>query len=290
MNIALTGSSGLLGSHLLKDLKNLNHNYFCISSSVSSPDNNIYSYEEMIAAKIPHSVDCMIHLASQNSTISESDISAELEITNSVIKGMKALNCKKLIFFSTSKVYGDNSFNHQLFEETSPLNPGCSYGKAKAACEEEIIKAAQNRNFEYTILRMSPVLINDPRSRVGKLHTFIGQGFPVPSFTAGDKNFRSFLSYKLLFHVLESMIAMEFQHSNEIFNLTNNKAISTNELFEDIALSMQKNLKIIHFPKFLFQAMLRVNRLQLILCRLFGNSHMSNSKLTRIIDLNMDGK
>ena len=53
---------------------------------------------------------------------------------------------------------------------------------------------------------------------------------------------------------------------------------------------MQKNLKIIRFPNFLFQAMLRVNRLQLILCRLFGNSHMSNSKLTRIIDLNMDGK
>ena len=290
MNIALTGSSGLLGSRLLKDLKNLNHNYFCISSSVSSPNNNIYSYEEMISAKIPHSVDCMIHLASQNSTISESDISAELEITNSVIKGMKALNCKKLIFFSTSKVYGDNSFNHQLFEETSPLNPTCSYGKAKAACEEEIINAAQNSNFEYIILRMSPVLINDPRSSVGKLHTFIAQGFPVPSFAAGDKNFRSFLSYKLLFRVLEPMIAMEFHHSNEIFNLTNNKAISTNELFEDIALSMQKNLKIIRFPNFLFQAMLRVNRLQLILCRLFGNSCMSNAKLTRIIDLTMDGK
>ena len=290
MNIALTGSSGLLGSRLLKDLKNLNHNYFCISSSASSPNNNIYSYEEMLTAKIPHSVDCMIHLASQNSERSESDISADLEITNNVIKGMKTLNCKKLIFFSTSKVYGDNSFDYQLFEETSPLNPACSYGKAKAACEEQIIKAAQNSNFEYIILRMSPVLINDPRSSVGKLHTFIAQGFPVPSFAAGDKNFRSFLSYKLLFRVLESMIAMEFHHSNEIFNLTNNKAISTNELFEDIALSMQKNLKIIRFPNFLFQAMLRVNRLQLILCRLFGNSCMSNAKLTRIIDLTMDGK
>ena len=163
----------------------------------------------MLAAKIPHSVDCMIHLASHNSKISESDISAELEITNNVIKGMKTLNCKKLIFFSyLQKPMEIVHLITTIFAATSPLNPACPYGKAKAACEEQIIKAAQNSNFEYIILRMPPVLINDPRSSVGKLYTFIGQGFPVPSFPAGDNNLRSFLSYELLFSILGSMIAM----------------------------------------------------------------------------------
>ena len=149
MNIALTGSSGLIGSRLLIDLKNLNYNFFCISSSLSIPEKNIYSYEDMLLGKVSQSIDCIIHLASLNSNISEEDIPLEIEITKNVIRGMSIMGCKKIIFFSTSKVYGDNSFADELFSEISPLNPSCPYSKAKVECENLISKSANNMDFIF---------------------------------------------------------------------------------------------------------------------------------------------
>jgi len=285
MNIALTGSAGLIGSQILEDLQDLNYNILCISSSKSSPANNIYSYEDMHAGKILQPIDCIIHLASINSEMSECDIPLEVAITESVIKGMKLIKCKKIIFFSSAKVYGDNSFDHKLLSESSPLNPSCPYGKAKMLCEDYVIQASLDMNFNYLIFRMPPVLINHPKSNVGKLFQVLGKGFPVPSFATGDSNSRSFLSYKLLYSILDLALNQDSYINNEIFNLSDTKAVSTNELLKEIAATMQKNARIIYFPNFLFRAMLRINRLQLILCRLFGNFDLSNAKLLKNFNL-----
>jgi|TARA_B110001452_G_C15237359_1_gene428393 UDP-glucose 4-epimerase len=285
MNIALTGSSGLIGSRLLVDLKNLNYNFFCISSSQSIPEKNIYSYEDMLLGKVSQTIDCIIHLASLNSSISEVDIPLEIEITKNVIRGMSIMGCKKIIFFSTSKVYGDNSFADELFSEISPLNPSCSYSKAKVECENLISKTANNMNYSFLIFRVSPVLINDPSSTIGKLFKFIENGMPIPSFKAGDSNLRSFASYEFIYSVIAEALTAEPHVYNSTFNISNIQAISTNELFRMMALTMKKNARIIYLPNFIFKAMIKVNRLQLILCRLFGNFNMSNTKLLENFDL-----
>ena len=285
MNIALTGSSGLIGSRLLIDLKNLNYNFFCISSSLSIPEKNIYSYEDMLLGKVSQSIDCIIHLASLNSNISEEDIPLEIEITKNVIRGMSIMGCKKIIFFSTSKVYGDNSFADELFSEISPLNPSCSYSKAKAECENLISKSANNMNYSFLIFRVSPVLINDPSSSIGKLFEFIEKGIPIPSFKAGDSNLRSFVSYEFIYSVVAAALTAGPHAHNSTFNLSNIQAISTNGLFRMMAFTVKKNARIIYFPNFIFKAMSKVNRLQLILCRLYGNFNMSNIKLLENFDL-----
>tara|TARA_B100000795_G_C22778714_1_gene431230 strand:+ start:879 stop:1748 length:870 start_codon:yes stop_codon:yes gene_type:complete len=285
MNIALTGSSGLIGSHLLNDLKKMNHNITCISSSSSSPADGIYSYEDMNAGKILVPIDCIIHLASMNSEITELDIPAEVAITENIINGMRALKCKRIIFFSTAKVYGDNSFENMLFLESSPLNPSCFYGKAKILCENIISSSSKDSSFSYVIFRMPPVLINHPKSNLGKLFQVVERGLPIPSFRAGDLNERSFLSYAFLSSILESTLKKESYGNNEIFNLSDTKVFATNELLRSFASSINKKARIIYFPNFIFQAMLRVNRLQSILCRLFGNFRISNAKLLNEFNL-----
>ena len=285
MNIALTGSSGLIGSRLLRDLKRSNHHLICISSSHSLPNENIYSYEDMLAGKISESIDCIIHLASMNSMISKEEIPLEVEIAKKVIEGMDAMRCQKIIFFSTSKVYGDNSFARDIFLENSPLNPLCSYGQAKAECEQVISQFSEDMGYRYIIFRMPPLLINDSKSKIGKLFAAIEKGLPIPSFSKGDSNLRSFLSYEFLYSAIKMALRLEYKLPNKVFNLSNTHPISTNELFRVIGLSFNKNARIIYFPNFLFQAMIKVNRLQLILCSLFGNFNMSNAKLLKEFDL-----
>jgi len=281
MNIALTGSSGLIGSRLLHDLKQMHHTVSCISSSQSSPKDNIYSYEDMDAGNILLPIDCIVHLASINSEMHASDIAAETAITENIIKGMKKMDCKKIIFFSTAKVYGDNSFQNIIFSESDPLAPSCPYSHAKILCENIISSSSSTNSFNYLIFRMPPVLIDSPKSNLGKLFQVVEKGIPIPSFRAGDLNKRSFLSYKFLAKILNTALEDDYYFSNEILNLSDTASISTNELLRNFASSINKKVFIIYFPNVLFKAMLRIDKLHSILCRLFGNFHLSNARLLK---------
>jgi len=283
MNIALTGSSGLIGSKLLKYLGDLNHEVLCISSSHSSHQDNIFLYEELQSKEISFKADFMIHLASINSNLEESEIPLEIELLHKAIDCMENLNCKNIIFFSTIKVYGENSFNSKLIDvdENFPTAPECSYGIAKEGCEQALIRLSHEKNFNYLIFRLPPVLINHPKSNIGKLFQLVERGFPIPSFRIGDLNQRSFLNFELLAHVVREVINEEKISSSKILNLADSEAISTNDLLRRFGKSINKTPRIIYLPNILFKAMIRINRLQLILCRLFGNFYLSNEKLKK---------
>ncbi len=281
MNIALTGSSGLIGSQLLKDLCDLGHEVLCISSSHSSHKENIFLYEELQSNQISFKADFIIHLASINSDLNESEIPLEIGLLNKVIDCMENLNCKNIIFFSTIKVYGENSFHSNFIDvdESFPKSPKCSYGIAKEHCENVLINLSNKKNLNYLIFRLPPVLINHPKSNVGKLFQLIEKGLPIPSFYLGDLNQRSFLNYDLLRHVLREAIKRGVISSSKILNLSDSEPISTNDLLRRFADSINKKPKFIYLPNFLFKAMIKINRLQLILCRLFGSFYLSNAKL-----------
>ena len=279
MNIALTGSSGLIGSKLLSDLKNMGHEVLCISSSNSSQNDNIFLYEELRSKKVNFNADFIMHLASINSNLTESDIHLEVELLKKVANSMEVLNCKNLVFFSTIKVYGENSFDFHLIDESFPHKPECFYGEAKAKCEKLLEELAYEMKFNYLIFRMPPVLINHPKSNLGKLFKLVEKGFPIPSFRIGDINQRSFLNYDLLIYVLKVVLSNGIIPSSKVFNLSDSEPISTNNLLKRFGRSINKKPRIIYLPNFLFKAMSRINRLQLILCRLFGNFYLSNANL-----------
>ena len=279
MNIALTGSSGMIGSLLAEDLKKMGHNILCISSSQSSHESNIFLYDEILSENHSFQADCFLHLASQNSELMSSDINKEVSISQTAIDCMMALDCKKIIFFSTIKVYGDNSFEYKQIEEQSNLEPTCFYGTAKKKCEAAISQLAAEKNFNFTIFRLPPLLINHPKSNLRKLFQLAKKGYPIPSFKAGDSNLRSFLPYSLLKQVIYLAVSDTSKINNQILNLTNSKPISTNALFALIGDKVGKNIKIIYLPNFIFNIMRKVAKLESILCRLYGNFHISNAKL-----------
>ncbi len=281
MNIALTGSSGLIGSRLLLDLQNMGHEVLCISSSKSSPKDKIFLYDEVRSKKLNFNADFVLHLATINSNLQESEIHHEVDLLSKLTSLMEEFNCKNIIFFSTIKVYGENSFNLNLIDESFTLNPECPYGEAKVKCERLLEELSNEMKLNYLIFRMPPVLINRSESNLGKLFQLVEKGIPIPSFTVGDLNQRSFLSYDLLVHVLKETLKKGMIASSQIFNLCDSESISTNNLLKRFGRSINKKPRIIYLPNYLFKAMIRINRLQLILCRLFGNFHLSNAKLKK---------
>ncbi len=91
--------------------------------------------------------DLIFHLASINSNLDESQIDEELNLCKSVFKVMEVTGCSNLIFFSSIKVYGENSFEINQFTEDSILEPKSSYGEAKKQCEKLITEMSSILNF-----------------------------------------------------------------------------------------------------------------------------------------------
>ena len=282
MIIAVTGAKGSIGKELIPFLESLGHQVLTISSSAQSDGDKIFSYSDLADKKIPfNKVHLFIHLASINSNLKKEQIKQEVNITKKILFSLSTLNCKNLIFFSTSKVYGDNSFDLNYFNESSSLKPACNYGKAKKLCEELIHSESLRQGLNTLILRMPPVLNQSNSSNVGRLIYLSKKGIPILSLAQGDFNKRSFISFNNIKTVISFIIQnIKILEKNEIYNLSDEDFISLNEL-----LRVAGSIRIYSLPLFFGKLFFNLPILKNILVKLFGNFVLDNSKLK--LDMNV---
>ena len=284
MIIALTGSSGSLGTEITSFLKGLGHQIITISSSIPGDGISNFSYEELQLNLIKEPVDIFIHLASLNASLNNKNFDREVELAKNVVSSLTFLQCKKIIFFSTAKVYGDNKFSQQIFLESSPLNPVCSYGKAKLVCEELILRHAKNLGISSIIFRLPPVLNEFDNSNLGRLMRFSKLGIPMLSLTHGDFNKRSFLSFINIEKVLLAILGNpSLIKNNETYNLADNDSISLNHL-----LRVHSKRHIVTLPKILSRLLIKIPILKNILVKLYGNFLLDNSKLQKAMGVKLN--
>ncbi len=275
MIIALTGASGSIGRELTPFLGSLGYKVITVSSSSPSNGESIFSYDDLKNNNINLKVHLVIHLASNNSDLDVSKISNELELTNTILKAMPNLQCKNLIFFSTAKVYGDNSEQQYVFDENSPLKPCCAYSKAKKLCEEQVIIQSDKENYNSVILRLPPVLNQSQSSNLGKLMSFAQKGIPLISLAQGASNKRSFISMNNIKTIIEALIKIkELNSRTEIYNLADDEYISLNNL-----LGFKNKNRIYTLPKFISKPIFNLPFLNNILLKLYGNFMVDNKKL-----------
>lgn len=275
MIIALTGASGSIGRELRPFLISLGFRVIIISSSSPSNGVSIFSYNDLKSNNIHLKVHLVIHLASNNSNLNVDKISNELQLTNTILKSMPNLQCNNLIFFSTAKVYGDNSEEKYVFDEESPLNPSCAYSKAKKLCEEQVIIESDKENYNSVILRLPPVLNQSKSSNLGKLISFAQKGIPLISLAQGASNKRSFISMNNIKIIIEALLKIKEPNSRvEIYNLADDKYISLNQL-----LGFKNQKRIFTLPKFISRPIFKIPFLNNILLKLYGNFMLDNKKL-----------
>ena len=275
MIIALTGASGSIGRELQPFLISLGFKVITISSSSPSNGESLFSYNDLKNNNIYLKVNLIIHLASNNSNLDVGEISDELELTNTILNAMPTLQCNNLIFFSTAKVYGDNSAEQYVFDEKSPLNPCCAYSKAKKLCEEQVIIQSDKENYRSVILRLPPVLNQSQSSNLGKLMSFAHKGIPLISLAQGISNKRSFISMNNIKTTIEALLKIKEPNlGTEIYNLADDEYISLNNL-----LGFKNQKRIYTLPKFISSLIFNMPILNNILLKLYGNFMLNNKKL-----------
>lgn len=274
MVILITGGAGFIGSHLSENLLQEGHHVICIDnldehiydSSLKQENLTLlsgYSNFHFVYCDIrdkdaltqllrDYNCDVVVHLAAyagvrQSVDEPEKFIETNINGTLAVLEAMRKVGVKKLVFASSSSVYGNSP--HQVFKETDaadcPISP---YAASKRAAELLAYSYYTLYGFEVTCLRLFTVF--GPRQRpemaIRKFIEKIKAGQPIEIYGDGD----SFRNYTYISDVVNAFIkAIEQKNAFDIFNIAGQESIKLHQLVALI--EKQLNVKaLIHYLPF----------------------------------------
>jgi len=236
--IFITGTTGFVGPHLMKHLNA--QSYLIKGINLRNP--NWYS-------ELDADVSTIIHLAGKAHDLKKVTnpheyYEANFELTKQVFDSFLLSDASVFIFMSSVKASADE-VKDILTEENSP-NPKTHYGISKLQAENYILNQQLPEGKRVYILR--PCMIHGPgnQGNLNLLYTIVKKGFPWP--LAAFENQRSFLSIDILCFVIQELLNRNDIPSG-IYNVADDKPLSTNELIGLISKSQNKLPKTLAIPK-----------------------------------------
>lgn len=192
MKLLITGGAGFIGSHLIDALLREGHDVVCVDDmSLGRKEHiapflsdgrfsffelNVNDADALRAVFAKHHFDCVFHLAA-NSDIKKGredtsiDLNRTFLTTFSVLDRMREAGVKRIVFASTSAVYGE--LQETLHEDIGPLFPISLYGAAKLASEGYITAFGENYGIQAWMFRFPNVV--GERTTHGIIHDFIAK-------------------------------------------------------------------------------------------------------------------
>lgn len=165
MNILVTGSHGFIGSHLCERLTALGHVVTSYDMRAFASD-DITDRAELCWQCTEHAIEAVVHLAAlpgvrYSVTHAPEVIRTNVVGTLNVLEACRLANIPRIIFASSSSVYGDNPTPwHEAMPFGTPLSP---YAASKQAGEQLCRTYAHLYGFRIAMLRFFTVY--GPRQR-----------------------------------------------------------------------------------------------------------------------------
>ena len=192
MKILITGGAGFIGSHLCDKYTKEGHTVICLDNFMSGNLMNIrhlldYRNFKLVKGdirdfdlleKIMRDVDVVFHLAAQihvDRSYIEPKLTYEVNVlgTQNVLEVARLYDAKKVIYASTSEVYGSGEFCPM--DENHPLNAPHPYGASKIAADRMCYAYIQTYGMNISIIRLFNIF--GPRQRD------VGYGGVISIFT-----------------------------------------------------------------------------------------------------------
>jgi nucleoside-diphosphate-sugar epimerase len=240
--IIITGSSGFVGSNLVKDFTN-SYDLYC-----PKRDNLKVLFENN------QKFDGIIHLAGKAHYLksnSSDDIYYKIntQLTIQIFDKFIESDCKFFIFFSSVKACADSV--EELLDENDVPNPKTPYGRSKLLAENYILNKIDElkiSKLNKRIYIMRPCMIHGPNNKgnLNLLYKIVKRGMPWP--LGNFKNQRSFCSIDNLSFIIKELIKNNNVKSG-IYNVSDDETISTNELINLISSVLNKKNFILNIPR-----------------------------------------
>lgn len=244
MRILVTGGNGFIGKHTIDLLMQQGFEIIMVDRTVRSKSGvavqllkigeDITEPGALYEIFDLHKPDAVLHLAA-NSSLQRSvtnpmyDADQNILGTLSVINAAQISGCRRIVFASTSAVYGPSSIG--VYSEDDPIKPKVAYGISKAA-GEMYIRAS---GLSYAILRYGNVY--GPGQKPLGENILVARALAhmvgvEPFKINGDgKQIRDWVYVK---DVAIANFKALFSHKSGTFNIATGKGVAVNQIVDEL--------------------------------------------------------
>lgn len=247
-NILLTGGSGFLGKHLLKDLDK--YQVRVLDRNRNEKHNQVTYFKASIDSLSKYSlllenVDTLIHCAARVHVMNEQSLNPLNEFrevntagTMNLARQAQEAGAKRFIFISSIKVNGESTEIGKSFRASDERRPEDFYGQSKAEAEEMLLEIAKETGLEVVIIR--PTLVYGPgvKANFASLMNLVSKGIPLP-FGCITQNKRSLVSITNLVDLIITCIDHP-KAANQVFLVSDDQDVSTSEMVREMAKALGK--------------------------------------------------
>lgn len=278
MRVLITGSSGFIGTFLLRNEKRVIFKRVLRGLEVSGQ--NVYSIDRLDSKTnwegAFEGVDAVLHLAAMNN-----DKSASIESfdevnhlgTLNLAKASAQAGVRRFVFLSTSHVLGSCSDGYAL-DETMKESPQSPYAVSKFAAERSLKSLEKETGMEIVIVRPSFVYGYGKQNNFSKLVDLVKK-LPVLPFGFAHK-MRSFISVANLADFLYLCLTHP-RAKGETF-LISDSNVSLRDFTNEIAKGLNKKRFQIPIPVVLFTLIGKLTGKSPIIEQIFGEFQVNSSK------------
>jgi len=273
MNILITGGAGFIGSTLTEKLLSQNYKVFAIDNfndfyNPQIKEDNVKNFLQNNNYKLfrgdicdtdlinkifsENHIDCVIHIAANAGVRPSLEnpiryVRTNIEGTVNILEQMRLHNIKKIIFASSSSVYGNctaEKFSEDL-KVTEPISP---YAATKSACEQFLYTYSKIYGINTICLRFFTVF--GPKQRpdlaIRKFIELIEQNKPIPVFGDGT----TIRDYTYIDDIIDGILkAIDYNKTPyEIINLGGGSPVTLNQMIETIEKVLGKKAEINRLP------------------------------------------
>lgn len=264
MNILLTGGAGFIGSHLAERFLEAGHGVVVLDNFDDFYDPDVKSRnleharrfdrfmeirgdirEPASYARVPDDIDTVVHLAARagvRPSIKDPQLYVDVNLrgTMDLLEFMRARGIKRLLFGSSSSVYGDNA--PVPFREDEPGDrPISPYAATKRA--GELLVHSHNHLWGIGAVCLRFFTVYGPRQRpdlaICKFARMLTEGEPIPMFGDGTSE----RDYTYIDDIVDGIDgALDYLLRNpgtyEVVNLGSARTISLRRMIEEVAAAM----------------------------------------------------
>jgi nucleoside-diphosphate-sugar epimerase len=230
--ILLTGSTGFLGTIIMKEYSHLNIKG--LSRNNSDFNVNLDYYVPFFDDEFDTVIHCAgrAHVVPKRKSEKLKFNKTNINGTINLLNGLEKLKPKKFVFISSVSVYGLT--RGEYINETYPLLANDPYGKSKIEAEKVVNRWCDEHNVICTILRLPLIVGVNPPGNLGAMIKGIKKGYYFN--IAGGKARKSM--------VLASDVAKIIFKASEVggtYNLTDGFHPTVNDLSKSISLQLRKS-------------------------------------------------
>lgn len=273
MNYLITGGAGFIGSSLTERLLDNNNKIFVIDNfndyyDVNLKEKNIQPFlanknyklyrgdicDRNLVKEIfrQNHIDVVVHIAARAGVRPSLEdpleyVRSNIEGTINILENMKEFSCKKIVFASSSSVYGNctaEKFSEDL-KVTEPISP---YAATKSACEQFLYTYSKLYGINAVCLRFFTVY--GPKQRpdlaIRKFIELIEQDKSIPVYGDGS----TMRDYTYIEDILNGICAaIEYDKTPyEIINLGGGSPVTLSQMIRTIEKVLNKQAKIERLP------------------------------------------